>query len=100
MMRVHLSAGATHDLEALADWVADGAGEEIAQSYVQRLEERCRTLEAFANRGTPRDDLGAGLRTIPFERQAVIVYSIEAAMVLIVRILHRGRDLGRAFEQD
>lgn len=100
-MRVDLSAEASDDLAALAAWIAEQAGDVVvATSYVRRLEARCRTLESFASRGSPRDDLGRGLRTIPFERQAVIVYAVEDQAVRVVRILHRGRDLGRALEPD
>ena len=50
----------------------------------------------FPERGTRRDDLGSGLRTVGFERRATIVFRVEKDAVDIVRILYGGRDLEMA----
>jgi toxin ParE1/3/4 len=40
----------------------------------------------------PRDDLAPGLRTVPFERSAVIAYIVEGGAVQITNIFYGGRD--------
>lgn len=42
--------------------------------------------------GTPRDDLELGLRTLPFERAAVIAYKVEQETVRIGNVFNGGRD--------
>jgi toxin ParE1/3/4 len=55
-------------------------------------------LADFPNRGSARDDVRPGLRTIAFQRRAVIVYLVEEDEVRIARVLHHGQDLSRAFD--
>jgi toxin ParE1/3/4 len=85
------------DLQSIFLYVAEGGGLERAEAYDARIRQACLKLMDFPRRGTPRDDLRAGLRTIVFERQATIAYLVEGATVRIVAILHRGRDAGVAF---
>ena len=42
--------------------------------------------------GRPRDDLEPGLRTVPFERSAVIAYRVESDSVLILNVFYGRRD--------
>ena len=86
------------DLAKIHAWVAERAGTETAFAYITRIRDACRSLCDFPSRGASREDLAPGLRTIVFERRAVIVYLVEPDKVRIVRILHHGRDLGRAFD--
>jgi toxin ParE1/3/4 len=90
-MRVELSRLALADLERIGDWVAANAGAEVALAYLVRIETACAGLADVPQRGTPRDDLGQGVRTISFEGRATIAYRIEAQAVLILGIFHAGR---------
>ncbi len=47
------------------------------------------------NRGAPRDNLLPGLRTLSFERRALVVYRVENDTVSILRVFYRGRDYER-----
>jgi toxin ParE1/3/4 len=96
-IRVRLSGPAVADLKEIADWIADRAGEDVGEAYVRRMEAYCRRLTHFPNRGSPRDDLEAGLRSIPFQGRATIYYRVEADRVRILRILAFGRDPKREF---
>ena len=89
------AAGA--DLEALYDWIADCADPGIALRFTLRIEAACERLINFPRRGTPRDDLYPGLRSMPFERAVTIFYLVDNDEVQIVRILHAGRDVTSAF---
>ncbi len=64
----------------------------IARDFVGRIKERCERIGYVPLGGTPRDDLEPGLRTVPFERTAVIAYKVEHDTVRIGNIFYGGRD--------
>lgn len=80
------------DLKAISDWIADA---DVASAYLDRIYDLCAALDTFAERGTPHDDMIPGLRTVAFERKATIAYLVEPETVRILRVLHKGRDIGR-----
>lgn len=83
------------ELFALYGYIADEAGDEIAGNYIARIEAACLSLTTFPLRGTRRDDLGSGLRTIGFERRVLIAFRVGKDAVTSVRILYGGRDFER-----
>ncbi len=84
------------DLFGLYHYIAEEAGQEVAASYIDRIEAACLALETFPERGTRRDDIRHGLRTIGFERRATIVFQVARGEVVIVRIFYGGQDYERA----
>lgn len=100
MTRVEWHAQARADLFALYDWVAERAGPDTAYAYTSRIQQRCETLAAFPRRGTPRDHLEPGPRSITFERRVVIAYRVEADRVLILRLIRTARNIPAQFERD
>ena len=97
--KVVFRRSALKDINGIYDWIADNSDAETAAAYVRRLHAACLGLSAFPNRGSLRDDLVPGLRTISFERRATIAYMVAERQVRIVRMVHRGRDLGLAFRE-
>jgi toxin ParE1/3/4 len=91
---------AQSDLAGIYDWIADDAGPRFAFAYIGRIQAACRALLDFPGRGTPRDELEPGLRSVAFERRATIFYRLTGATVEIVHVLQAGRDVERAFEAD
>jgi toxin ParE1/3/4 len=83
------------DLLELYDYIARHAGRTVAGGYIDRIEAACMALETFPERGTRRDDIYPGLRTMGFERRATIVFRIVASEVTIIRIFYGGRDYER-----
>ncbi len=63
-----------------------------AKSFVRRIMDRCERIGDAPRGGRPRDDLEPGLRTVPFERSAVITYRVEKDRVLITNVFYGGRD--------
>src|SRR5579864_1328046 len=63
-----------------------------AQRFVNRIRDRCHKIGGAPNAGRPRDDLEPGLRTVPFERRAVITYLVESGCVRITNVFYGGRD--------
>jgi toxin ParE1/3/4 len=91
--RIEFSPEALGDLIDLYDHIALRDGTERAIGYIDRIENTCRSLSVFPDRGINRDDLRSGLRILGFERRAVIAFQFTADSVIILRILYGGRDL-------
>jgi toxin ParE1/3/4 len=84
------------DLFGLYRYIAAEAGYDVAGAYIDRIEAACLALETFPRRGTRRDDIRPGLRTMGFERRAMIVFQVSGSEVIIVRIFYGGREYERA----
>jgi toxin ParE1/3/4 len=80
------------DLFGLYGYIAKEAGHEVAGSDIDRIEAACMALETFPERGTRRDHIRPGLRTMGFERRATIVFQVKKGEVVIVRIFYGGQD--------
>jgi plasmid stabilization system protein ParE len=90
--RIIISPEAEAQLATIYRYVADGASPEIALRFTSKIVERCRALESFPSRGTPRDDLRHGIRTIVFRRRTIIAYRVLDAVVEVLGIFHGGQD--------
>lgn len=66
--------------------------------FVQRIKDRCDRIGDAPYGGRPRDDLEIGLRTIAFERSAVIAYRIDQGQVRIANVFYRGRDFENLYD--
>ena len=95
-IEVEIAEAGWRDLDEIYDWIADRTDADTALGYVTRILRFCHTLGDFPNRGTPRNDLTKGLRTVAFERRATIAYRAQEDAVTILRVLHHGRDLDSA----
>lgn len=83
---------ARSDLFAIYDWITVQADPETAYAYTSRIEAFALRLRYFPNRGTPRSDLGSGLRSVTFERRVIVAYRVGQGAVFIVRLLGAARD--------
>jgi toxin ParE1/3/4 len=90
---------AEDDLIGLYDYVARERGRGVAAAYLDRIEAACRGLATFPQRGTRRDDIRPGLRTIGFERRVTIAFQVRKTDVVIVRIFYGGREFERALRK-
>jgi toxin ParE1/3/4 len=95
--KVVLAPSASDDLFSIYVYVAEAAGTLVADAYDARLRGACLKLGDFPGRGTPREELAPGLRSISFERRVTIYYRLVGSSVEIVRILHKGRLAQDAF---
>jgi len=96
---VLLSPLATQDLIALHGWIMEAADRAIADAYVDRIEQKIVSLAEFPLRGTPRSDLGAGVRTLMFERKLLIAYHLENTEVIALRVISGQRELSPLLER-
>lgn len=83
------------DLLALYTRIADAGGEERAFDYIQRIMAFCDAFDVFPERGTRRDDIRPGLRTVGFERRITIAFTVEQERVEFLRFFYGGRDWER-----
>lgn len=86
-------------LDALYDWIAGRADPETAIAYVRAIRTHATGLETFPDRGTPRDDIGPGIRTTVYRHRTVIAYRVLPDRVEIVALVHGGQLLGHAFDE-
>lgn len=92
---VVFSAPAKADLFAIYDYIFERAGAEIALRFFESIEAYCSGFSNMPERGTKRDDLRPGLRTVGFRRRATILFEVErnAGRVVIHGIYYGGRNL-------
>jgi len=86
-------------LDRLHRYIADRAGEGIADGYIDRIVTFCQGLSTFPLRGKARDDLLPGLRTVGFERRATIAFMVTTEAVLIEGVFYGGQDFEANFPE-
>jgi toxin ParE1/3/4 len=91
-LKVYFRPTAEADLFALYDYIAGKAGVVTAGNYIERIEAACLALSNFPKRGTRRDDIVPGLRTIGFERRVTIAFRVMKTRVEIITVAYGGRD--------
>ena len=79
-------------IEDIGSYIAEHGSSARARAFTTRLTTRCHAIGGMPFGGTPRDELGPELRSIPFEQAATIFYRVTNAEVLVVAVLYRGRD--------
>lgn len=67
---------AEEDLFQIYRYIAERAGIDAAASYTDRIMTTCLALQNAPLRGTLRNDLRPGIRTMGFERRVTIVFRI------------------------
>lgn len=92
---VEFAPEARDDLVALYDVIADAAGPQTAMGYIDRLERYCEGFQTASERGTRRDDVRPGLRSVGFERRVTIAFVVSDMKVVILRVFYGGRDWER-----
>jgi len=90
--RVVFRQEALEDLEELYDFIADAGSPENAASFTESIVSFCESFADFAQRGTARDDLRPGLRTVGYRKRVVIAFAIINETVAIIGIFYGGRD--------
>lgn len=99
---VIISATAEADLLAIFDYIAERAGERIAARFVDRIEAYCNGIATTPERGTNRNDLRPGLRTVGFRRRATILFEVDhrSSRVVIHGVYYGGRSFERELVED
>ena len=61
-------------------------------------EELAERLAEFPHRGTPREDLVPGMRTVPYRRRVMVAYQVLENCVEVLRLVQSGQDWEQLFE--
>jgi len=98
-MSHRLTPQAEADLDDIWAYIVSESGNtEIARRQIASLTDRFFLLSNHPRLGRARDtDLGPGRRSYPVDRY-VVVYRIEDADVLILRVAHGSRDIEALFK--
>jgi toxin ParE1/3/4 len=94
--RLIFSPEAEAQLVALYRYIGDQASPAVAQPFVDAIVDYCEGLTTFPHRGTQRDDLRRGLRTLGFRRRVTLAFSVDENTVTIVGVFYGGQN----FESD
>lgn len=98
---VRFRPSAEEDLEEIGSFIAEQVQSvEMAWGFVQRIHGRCLHFGDAPHGAALRQDLGEGVRIVPFERSAVIAYRVTGEAVEIVGIFYGGRDYAALLGND
>lgn len=97
-MRIRRLPRAIRDVDGTWQLIAE---EDIAAAdrWADRIVEATNRLTAFPDSGTPRPDIGKGVRSIVVGRYLVL-YRVGPDSVDIVRVVHGARELGGLIGHD
>ena len=98
--RVIFTPEARDELKELNSYIAAAAGPETASRFIDGILNHIATLGEFPKRGTPRDELGPGLRTIAWRHRATIAFVVEERDVVVIGIFYAGRDFETLLKGD
>jgi toxin ParE1/3/4 len=97
--RIRFHPLVARDLDAIARWILDYAGPDVAARKLAKIEAAIATLKSTPHKGSRRDEIAPGLRAIPAGRKAVIAFTVDdgAGEVLIYAVTYGGADwVGRS----
>ena len=92
---VSLTPDSIVDLAAIYRFIVDESGfPEIAWICIERLREKCYSLERAPIRGHKRDDLRANLRILAIDKNAAAAFEVDELhlTVTILNIFYGGED--------
>lgn len=96
--RIVFTPEARDQLVHLHNHIATAADHDTASGFVNGILDHVAALHAFPNRGTPRDDLRTGLRTLAWRRRVTIAYMVEDKTVVVIGVFYGGRDFETLIE--
>jgi toxin ParE1/3/4 len=92
-LTVRLREAAIADLDEIAGFIAKkSSNPAVASQFINRIRLRCESIGNAPFGGVVRPDLGDGLRMVPFEHSAVIIYQVIEDAVEIINVFYGGRD--------
>ncbi len=94
-MEVVFTRLAERQIDELHAYLELKASQTIADTFVSRVVNYCLALELFPQRGTNRNDILPGLRTVGLDRRVTIAFMIHADRVVIEGIFYGGQDYAR-----
>jgi toxin ParE1/3/4 len=81
-------------------YIAERAGTAVADRFTGAIVDYCEGFATVPRRGTRRDDLRRGLRTIGFRRRVTIAFGVDGATVTILGIFYGGQNVDDALQDE
>lgn len=90
--KLRFAPEALAQLEDLEKYIAEASSPIRAANYIDAIIDHCDRLTTFPLRGTARDDLRAGLRTIGFRRRVTILFEVAHDTLNIIGVYYGGKN--------
>ncbi|GLK73469.1 type II toxin-antitoxin system RelE/ParE family toxin [Ancylobacter dichloromethanicus] len=97
---VRFTPEALNQLDELEAHIAGVGSPTVAARYVDSIVDYCENLWTFPHRGTRRDDLRPGLRTLGYRRRVTILFEVSDDTVNIIGVFYGGQDYEAALRDD
>jgi toxin ParE1/3/4 len=91
-LRVVFSPEAEEQLVELYRYIAAAGSPDSAAQYTEAIVAFCEGLVQFPRRGSARDDIRPGLRTVSYRKRTVIAFAVLDSTIAIIGIFYGGRD--------
>ena len=98
--RVVFSDRAEAQLVKLHKDIAEKASPAIGERYTAAIVKYCLAFSTFPHRGTRRDDIWPGLRTVGYRRSATIAFEVLDDTVNIHGVYYGGQDYEADLRED
>lgn len=100
--RVAFSRRAAAHLGELHSYIAEKAGERIAEYFVSGIQQFCLDLANFPHRGTRRESTIPALRILGYKSRATIAFTVDdnIKVVTVLGVYYRGRNVGNDLNVD
>jgi toxin ParE1/3/4 len=92
LYRIVFSPEADAQLVGIYRYIACEASPAIAERFTGAIVDHCEGFDTFPHRGTQRDDLRPGLRTVGFRHRVTIAFTVEYDAVTIIGVFYGGQD--------
>ena len=90
---------ASRDLESIMDYLAERVNDEMAESFLRKINAKFKLLIKFPQIGRKRDELYPGLRSIALD-DYLIFYRLVSEGIEVMRVLGGYRDLEGLFTEN
>lgn len=93
--KILFAAEVEQQLDTIEDYIALAGGyPAVAEQFVDDIVAYCESFETFPERGTRRDDLLPGLRTVGYRRRITIAFRVDTARLTatILGVFYGGQD--------
>jgi toxin ParE1/3/4 len=90
--RVNFSPKAEAQLVKLHKEISDRSAPAIGVRYTAAIVKYCLAFSTSPHRGTQRDDIRLGVRTVGYRRRATIAFEVANEIVTILGVCYGGQD--------
>lgn len=98
MKRYRISEKAVADLLRISEAIARD-NVTAAADWLDAVFDACQRAADFQHIGRARDELAAGLRSIPVGHYVMFYKPVDDELVLVVRLYHGAQDIPSIFEE-